>query len=142
MTKRMHESPRLLGFVPYQIEAEWDPRYAYLAGFPLNLLYAGLREIEGTPQPASCCYWVDPGTYAENPQRREMWYFPKHESPYSVCVSFDRDASRWQTIKYQRDRVVCVAEGTSFDQAMLQTTLIALLPDEPVDAETQPEEGD
>jgi hypothetical protein len=38
MAKRAQRHSRVfLMPIPHQIEAAWDPRYAYLAGFPLNL---------------------------------------------------------------------------------------------------------
>ena len=121
----------LLGCVPDRIEAEWDPRFAHLAGFPLNLAYAGTH---GEAAVVLCTYWFDPGTYAEDGDRREMWYRPRHASPYRVCVVYDQRRSRWETTKYRGDEVVSLADGRSFEQAMMQTTLVGLRPDEPSDA--------
>lgn len=48
-TKRPSES--FVANIPFQIEAEWNLSYAYLAGFPLNLLYTGLRPSDAGAQP-------------------------------------------------------------------------------------------
>jgi hypothetical protein len=117
--------------IPHQIEAAWDPRYAYLAGFPLNLMYCGPR----AGQVAHCIYWFDPGSYRENARRREMWYRPRHPSRFRVRVRFDKRTLRWQTSKFRGREELSYAEGTEFDKAMMHTTLVGLQPDEPVDPE-------
>lgn len=134
MAEQIDQHTEVFGCIPHQIDAEWDPRFAYLAGFPLNLMYMGARDVDGRPELASCCYWFDPGTYTENEGRREMWYFAEHESPYRLCVSCDANGSNWETVKYRGDAVVCIAHGTEFDKAMLHATMVALRPDEPVDS--------
>ena len=42
--------------------------------------------------------------------------------------------SDWETTKCRGDEVVSLADGRSFEQAMMQTTLVGLRPDEPSDA--------
>jgi len=119
--------------IPVQIEAEWDPRYAHLVGFPLNLLYTGLRDSGGQDQarPAAACYWFDPGTYRENEQRREMLYLPREESPYYVRVTVRKDTGAWETCKYRGEELICAASGPNYETAMLHATLAGLESDEP-----------
>ena len=45
-----------VGNVPQQIQADWNSKYACLAGFPLNILYTRLR----LPVALTACYWFDP----------------------------------------------------------------------------------
>jgi hypothetical protein len=40
--------------VPQQIQADWNSKYACLAGFPLNILYTRLR----LPVALTACYLV------------------------------------------------------------------------------------
>jgi hypothetical protein len=133
-----HERPApgqvaFIANIPVQIEAHWDPRYAHLAGFPLNLLYTGVRASEGdmAPRPTASCYWFDPGTYREDAQVREMLYFPREASPYYVRVTVRQDTGEWATYKYRGDMLICSASGPDFRTAMLQTTMIGREADEP-----------
>jgi hypothetical protein len=112
--------------IPQQIEpswhAEWGPK---LADFPLNIAYIrGLnREGLSASQLEAVCYWFDPGTCRENSQHREMWYFTKPQNGYSVQVVFDKETGRWRTCKFKGDALLCLAEGSTFDGAMRQTTM-------------------
>lgn len=48
--------------IPQRIESDWDDKYGpWLAGFPLNLLYTGLRVTDGGGQVFSSCYWFRSG---------------------------------------------------------------------------------
>jgi hypothetical protein len=141
MTKRADEHPHIFMPIPHQIEAEWNPNYAYLAGFPLNLMYIGMREGDDGARLVSCTYWFDPGTYCEQAQRRMMDYFRTRESPYWVRVSCDSNGSGWETNKYRNGEVICIAHGAEFETAMMQATLIGLRPDEPVDPEDEEFDG-
>ena len=126
-----------VGFVaslPVRIQAEWNPKYAHLAGFPLNLVYVGLRPPtsgDGPPRLATACYWFDPGTYREDEATRELWYVAHEESPYRVSVRHHKRSGTWETGKYRGDDLVASAEGPDFEHAMLQTTLVGLAADEP-----------
>ena len=120
--------------IPHQIEAGWDNNFApRLAGFPLNLLYAGVRWTITGKRLRSCCYWFNPRSYSENGDKREMLYLPKVKSAYWVSVEYHKKNGSWYTEKYKDDKLVCIASGPDFDRAMLQTTLIGLRRDEPVD---------
>jgi hypothetical protein len=133
-TRRATREPTtFIANIPVQIQAEWDPDYAHLAGFPLNIVYTGLRNSEGQdqPRPAAACYWLDPGTYREDEQRREMLYVPREASPYSVRVTVRKDTGTWETRKYRGQELVCAASGPNFKTAMLHTTLAGLESDEP-----------
>jgi hypothetical protein len=119
--------------IPIQIEARWNREFAYLAGFPLNLVYSGQRAAHAgeAPHVAAACYWFDPGTYREDELIREMLYRPNGESPYSVRVTVRKDTGVWETFKLCGDQLLYVAHGPNFDTAMFQTTLVGLCPDEP-----------
>ena len=130
-----HPTPEPVAFIaniPAQIEAHWNPRYAYLAGFPLNLLYGGVRagDGEGHPRPTATCYWFDPGTYREDEQVREMLYVPREESAYYVRVTLQKDTGVWTTYKYRGDTLICMASGPDFKTAMLHTTMVGRQADE------------
>jgi hypothetical protein len=86
MAKRAEEQLHMFMPIPDQIEAEWNPKYAYLAGFPLNLLYLFIREVDDGEQLVSCCYWFDPRTYREEAERRVMHYSPTTRAPIG-CAS-------------------------------------------------------
>jgi hypothetical protein len=119
--------------IPMPIEAEWNRQYAYLAGFPLNLVYSGQRTAHAgeAPHVAAACYWFDPGTYREDEVIREMWYRPHEDSPYAIRVTVRKDTGEWDTFKYSGEELLYVAHGADFRSAMLQTTLVGLQPDEP-----------
>jgi len=130
--KRGKDAP-LTANIPSQIDAGWNPRYAYLSGFPLNLLYTGLRAASagGAPRVAAACYWFAPVTYREDAHIREMQYLPRTASPYYVHVTVRKDTGVWGTWKYRGRELVCTASGPDFETAMIHTTLVGLQPDEP-----------
>jgi len=120
---------RFVASIPGRIEAEWNRNYAHLAGFPLNLVYLGVRPPTsggGPPRLVSACYWFDPGTYREDETTRELWYVAREESPYRVRVRHHPRTGAWETGKYRADALVASAEGPDFDHAMIQTTLVGL----------------
>ncbi len=125
--------PLFLANIPRQIEAEWNLRYAYLAGFPLNIVFTGRRPSDEAAQPylVAACYWFDFRTYEEDEELREMCYYPNEESPYCLRVSVRKDTGVWETFKYRDEELVCSASGATFEAAMMQTTIIGLQPDEP-----------
>ena len=125
--------PLVIAAIPHCIEPDWGPHADVLAGFPVNLAYAAIRDADGSPAVVVCTYSFDPGTYAEDADHREMWYHPRHPSPYRVCVAYDKRDARWQTTKYRGDAVVAVAEGASFEVAMMQAMMAGLIADEAVD---------
>lgn len=125
---RDHE-PSLVGSIPWRIESDWGPLAAVLAGFPVSLLYAAVHDAGGAPAVAVCSYWFDPGTYTEDAAHREMWYRPRHASPYRVCVTCATRTGRWQTTKYRGAAIVARAEGPSLERAMMQTTVSGLVAD-------------
>lgn len=128
------EGPIFFGNIPHRIEADWDKDAARLAGFPLNILYSGIRRTKAENQAVSCCYWFNPRTFMEDAKKKEMAYFPKVESPYWLNVRYDKKASLWQTFKYKGKKLLCMAEGPEFDGVMIQTTLRGPEADEPVDS--------
>lgn len=120
--------------IPHQIEAEWDNNFApRLAGFPLNLLYAGVRWTITGKRLRCCRYWFNPWSYSEDGDKREMLYLPKVKSAYWVSVEYHKKDSSWHTLKYKDDKLVYLFSGRDFDRTMFQTTAIGLRRDEPVD---------
>ncbi len=111
--------------IPHQIEAEWDPRFAYLAGFPLNLLYSS--------RSAAVCYWFEPQTYREDDEAREMWYLPRRLIGYGVLVRQEKATRRWVVSKYRCGQLVLLAVGAEFHGAVVQATLTGPQPDEGTD---------
>lgn len=119
--------------IPFQIEADWDPRYAHLAGFPLNVLYSGVRrsDADGQPHVAAACYWFDPETYHEDEQTREMRYRPRERSPYHVRVIVRKDTGAWETFKYRGEVLLFQSSGAEFRGVMIAATAAGLRSDEP-----------
>jgi hypothetical protein len=132
MTVRSIRVPLMMGCIPFPIEAEWDPRGAHLAGFPLNIVYSSVRpDGAGVQERLVACYWFDEGTYREDDTVREMAYAPQEETPYSVLVRFHKASGQWETVKYCAGDLVCYASGANYEGAMIQTTLVGVAPDEP-----------
>lgn len=122
-----------LACVPHQIEASWDDEWGpKLAGFPLNIAYVrGLNcESPSRSQLETVLYWFDPTTYKEDSERREMCYLTKHRNGYRVRVVFNRSRGDWKTDKVKGDVLICSAAGSTFDGAMLQTTMLGAEIDE------------
>jgi hypothetical protein len=111
--------------IPQQIDVSWDAEWGpKLAGFPLNIAYVrGLNREASALRLALVCYWFDPGTFRGDSQRREMRYFTRPRNRYSIRVVFDEEAKRWETYKFKGDALLRLAEGSSFDRAMIQTTM-------------------
>ena len=118
------DEPFSFAFVPNQIEAndKYDPQ---LIGFPLDLLFAGISyDLQNSQESLiHVCYEPAPETYQENSERKEMRYFTTPTNGFSVRVIFDKKTGRWQTEKYNGDKVVRRAVGSTFDKAMLHTTM-------------------
>jgi hypothetical protein len=109
--------------IPQQIEPSWEKWGLKLAGYPMNIAYVrGLNRKASASQLELVCYWFDPGTYRDDSQRREMWYFTRPRSGYSIRVVLDREVGRWETYKFKGDALLRLAEGSTFDGAMMQTT--------------------
>ena len=117
--------------IPHQIEVDWDKRYAHLAGFPLNIMFTGLRKQQnGTQQFISACYWFDPGTYPEDEVKRQMRYVNRTGTRYHVEIIIDKRSGMIETSKYKGESLISQGNGKSFDQAIIHATLCGLEPDE------------
>jgi len=149
MTARKIRVPLIMGFIPYRIEAEWDPAGAHMAGFPLNIVFSDMRpDDSGVRERFVACYWFDEGTYREDDTVREMRYVSRRptgdnagsettpvspeENPYHVLVRCQKANSLWESFKYRGEQQIAYASGADYDRAMIHTSLIHLEPDEPV----------
>jgi hypothetical protein len=124
------DAPELMAaFVPSQIEAGdgYDPR---LIGFPLNILSAGITD-DGQQSVVSVCYEPAPETLREDPERKEMCYFTKPKNGHYIRVIFEKSSGRWLTKKFKGRKLIRTAFGSTYDQAMMQTTLSGLEAGEP-----------
>jgi hypothetical protein len=121
-----------VAYIPQQIDPSWDAKWGpKLAGFPLNIAYVrGPNREASASRFAPVCYWFDPGTYREDSQRREMRYFTRPRNGYSIRVVFDKEVGRWETYKFKGDALLTLAEGSSSDRAMIQTTMVGAEMDE------------
>jgi len=59
-----------------------------------------------------------------------MRYLTKPKNGYSIRVIFEKDTGRWQTEKFKGEELVRSAFGSTFEQAMLHTTMGGPEPDE------------
>ena len=112
--------------IPQQIEAGWDEKFGpLLAGFPLNILFGGIRtDAPGGHQwLVNVCYWFDPATFREDSQQKDMCYFKKPPNEYFVRVIFEKTTGQWRTEKFKSKKLICSASGSTFDQAMIHTTM-------------------
>jgi hypothetical protein len=53
-----------------------------------------------------------------------MCYFTKHPNGYRVLVIHNKNRGSWQTEKFRGDKLICLAAGSTFDGAMIQTTMV------------------
>jgi hypothetical protein len=117
--------------IPQQIEADWNPRYAHLAGFPLNIMFTGIRKQPGgTPHIIAACYWFDPGTYQEDEAIRRMTYVSRTDCSYHVEVIINKQAGFIESRKYKGKKLISQSHDDSFDQAMVHARLRGVEPDE------------
>jgi hypothetical protein len=109
------------GFIPYQIEATNKT----LAGFPVNVLFAGLRPTGYLDTTAwfSACYHPDAKTYSEHEGVRKLTYFSSEALEYRLEVTLNTRTAVWETRKYKGSRLVRCAGGPDFRNAMLHTTI-------------------
>jgi hypothetical protein len=56
-------------------------------------------------------------------QRKEMRYFTKPKNGYSIRVIFDQHTGGWQTKKFKGRKLIRSAFGSTFEQAMIHTTM-------------------
>jgi hypothetical protein len=76
------------------------------------------------------CYWPAPATFHEDSERKEMCYSSKLTNDYFVRVIFEKNSGRWQTEKFNGKTLVRSAFGSTFDRAMIHTTMGGPEPDE------------
>ena len=113
-------------FIPHQIEADWHEKWGpLLEGFPLNIVFAGVTKDRQTGKKsiAESCYWPDLATFHEDSEHKEMCYFTEPKNGYSIRVVLEKASRRWRTEKFKGNRLVRTAFGSTFDQAMIQTTM-------------------
>lgn len=119
-----NDEPYFFAVVPNQIEANdnYDPA---LIGFPLNILFGRIARdpLSGEESPVRVCYEPAPETFRENGRQKEMRYFTTPTNGFSVRVIFDKKTGRWQTEKYKGEQIIGSASGSTFDQAMIHTTM-------------------
>jgi hypothetical protein len=131
MSKTAKESTRLFAFVPNQIEPQdgYDP---VLAGFPLNILFAGITNDlrTGEQSVVDVCYAPAPETFREDSRQKEMRYFTKPRNGFSIRVTFEKGTGGWGTEKFKGKKLVRSAEGSTFEQTMIHTTMDGPEPDE------------
>jgi hypothetical protein len=76
-----------IAFIPQQIDSSWHREWgSRLAGFPLNISYLKGQYSDAGSNLESVVYWLDPGTYREDSDHREMCYSPTHPNGYRVLV--------------------------------------------------------
>jgi hypothetical protein len=131
MRKRIRKPWDFIAYVPSQIE-EGDNYAPQLVGLPFNILFGGIRNDVQTGQRllVGVCYWPASETFHENGDRKEMCYFTKPRNKYFVRVIFEKNTGRWQTEKFKGKKLVQSAFGSTFNGAMLHTTMRAPEPDE------------
>lgn len=147
----------LFGNIPRPIRPD-ETVDSRLAGFPANLLYSQITDLETERETArlllmmcafdpakllgdkelckkvrAIWYWPDPSSYIEDGQKRQMQYTSRKASEYSITVIWDKDQSRWEMRKYKGDELVFLAIGKDYDSAMRQATLLGPQLDEALD---------
>jgi hypothetical protein len=126
---RRSDPKGFIACIPQQIDPSWHEEWGpKLSGFPLNIAYARKRNSGSNLE--SAVYWLDPGSYREESDHREMCYFTKHPNGYYVRVIHNKNRGNWQTEQFRGDILICSAAGATFDEAMIQTTLVGAEPDE------------
>ena len=131
MSHRSDAISNFTALIPQQIDPSWHPEWGpRLAGFPLNIAYLKRGNSDTGSSVESVVYWLDPGTYREDSDHREICYFTKHPNSFRVRVIHDRGNGKWRTEKFRGDILVCLAAGATFDQAMVQTTMVGAESDE------------
>jgi len=127
------DDEHFLAFVPQQIEADWPEKWGpLLKGFPLNILFAAIRNDAQTGQQsvAKACYWPDRATFREEREQKQICYFTEPMNAYFVRVVFEKTTEKWRTEKVKGETVIRNAFGSTFEQVMLHTTIDGPEPDE------------
>ena len=110
--------------IPDQIEADWNLRYAHLTGFPLNIMFNGIRKQRaGTPHMIAACYWFHLRTYQEDEATKRMTYVSRPDCGYHVEVTINKQTGFIATRKYKGRKLISQSHGDSFKQAMIHATL-------------------
>jgi len=73
----------------------------------------------------SRCIAIGPDlpTLPEDSERKEVCYFTEPMNTYFVRVIFEKKTGRWRPQKFKDETVVRSAFGSTFDGAMLHTTI-------------------
>ena len=115
-----------VAFIPQQIEADWHEKWGpLLEGLPLNVMFAGFKNgaQAGKQSLIKVLYWPNLATFHEDSERKEMWYFTKPTNGYWIRVIFEKATGRWPTEKFKGRKLIRTAFGSTFDSAMMHTTM-------------------
>jgi hypothetical protein len=131
MSETAKEPTRFFAFVTNQIEPQ-DGYESALAGFPLNILFAAVTNDARTGQQSvvDVCYEPAPETFREDSRQKALRYFTKRKNGYSIRVTFEKGTGGWGTEKFKGKKLVRSAEGSTFEQTMIHTTMDGPEPDE------------
>ena len=101
-------------------------------GVPFNILFVAITKDAQTGQQSlvDVCYWPAPETFQEDSQRKEMCYFTKPKNGYFIRVIFEKTAGEWRTEKSKGKKLIRSAFASTFDKAMMHTTMDGPEPDE------------
>jgi hypothetical protein len=127
------DDPHFFACVPHQIKSDWDEKWGpLLEGFPLNILFAGIRKDGPTTTSSlvEVCYWPHVVTFRENSNRKELVYLTDPVNSFSVRVIFIKSTGEWQTERFRGKRLIRSAFGSTFEQVMIHTTMGGPEPDE------------
>jgi hypothetical protein len=96
---------------PEIFSPDWHPQLgARLSGFPR---FVPLRFRETGTQDELLC-WPDFATFLDEPESRQMMYYPAEESAISVRIAFSGEESRWRVFVYLDAELVGVTERSGF----------------------------
>jgi hypothetical protein len=124
---RAIESGGFVAHLAKVFDASWGAEYAALAGFPVSVIYTGVRD--GVL--ARSCYIAFPSTFSEDAECRELIYAPRQPALYSIHILHKKGAEQWEIFKIHGERVICESGGKTIKQAMLHATMMPLESDEP-----------
>jgi len=108
-------SPQL----PIPFDTDWHHQFGdRLSVFPRNISF---RDRDSGQD-----YWPDLATFTEDYETAQLAYYAAAPSPFSVCVIYHKEQSRWETLKFCDDLALHHATGETFEEVMEQTLAVGL----------------
>ena len=111
--------PSFLIELPCPIEREWHDTWGpLLAGFPVELVYVGVRPRNDVSRRPIVVKARDLGSFSEDDSRKQIRYLPRLPGDYYVEVAWKKETGCWETSKFKADQLIAPRKQVDATEAI------------------------